>query len=597
MAFDVVYIFKAINQFSKVTKEINKSLDDVRKKARMASKSQNKEQKKAKKNISSRSKAQKKASRAATIAVKKASQEQEKSAQKAREAQKKTKKAIQDVIRARIKAAKGIKKLTKLQRINSKVFKGFSAILTNMRFRIASFIISTIMSGAGIQNLIQSGKKYEEALYELEALTGVAGGKLQFLEDQALSLGKQFGVTADEILTGMRLVASKRAELVRNEDIEGIVELTKWATILTTKQLSMAEASKALAGSLNIMNVSTKEAGRFANVLAAASKYGASEIHQTIRAVIKSGAAAKLAGLDFEQLVAMILVLAKAEISANTAGVSLNTVLIRMGKAGKSFKDVGIEEVFSNVLKETKSLLSEQEQITFQAKLFGLRQIKAGHALQTNAGLLKTFQEAITGTNVAVEQAAIRLKKYEKISASIFEFWNKIKRDIFEKMKPNLLELQRQFVILLSILNHILDSKTLIDSIVSLTAKLTKLVNSLLFIGAALSTPFKALAMGTEKGTAKMITHGLELLKLWKDIKAIESTQIKTTADLEKMLGVTTETSPVTGIQAATASPKNGNIDINVNLKGNAEQVSSVETTNDTEFNVGTNFSSLMLGF
>ncbi len=209
-------------------------------------------------------------------------------------------------------------------------------------------------------------------------------------------------------------VASANSDLL--EDMPGLIEVTDKAVMLAKGgSIEVADAMNTLTSSLNQFGAGAEEASRFVNVLAAGSKVGASEVGETGVAIIKSGVAARRAGLSFEELNASIQVLATGGIKAEVAGTGLQTVFLRLEKqTNNRFKPsvVGLQQALEN--------LGEANLTTAQlSDLFGTEAIKQGATLIDLRNKLKQFTRDMTGTNVATEQARIRMDTFDKKLESI----------------------------------------------------------------------------------------------------------------------------------------------------------------------------------
>ena len=115
--------------------------------------------------------------------------------------------------------------------------------------------------------------------------------------------------------------------------------------------------------------------------------------------------AAAQAGVGFETLNAAIQVLAEREIKGGEAGTALRNVILALEKGtDKTLKPsvVGLSGALDNLSKKNLS--------TAQAvKLFGVENINAASVLVDNRSKLNALTLALTGTQTAHEQAAIRV--------------------------------------------------------------------------------------------------------------------------------------------------------------------------------------------
>jgi len=146
-------------------------------------------------------------------------------------------------------------------------------------------------------------------------------------------------------------------------------------------------------------------------------------------------------GVSFEELNAAIQVLAKGGIKAEVAGTGLKTAMLRLERTGirkLSPSVVGLSEALANVNKMGLSTVEMQ-------KLFGDEAIVIGAILSTNAGLVKEWTKQLTGTNVAQEQAAIRLATFRKAMQKTKLIINDALIRTFLRLEPLITKNVKQF--------------------------------------------------------------------------------------------------------------------------------------------------------
>jgi TP901 family phage tail tape measure protein len=195
----------------------------------------------------------------------------------------------------------------------------------------------------------------------------------------------------------------------------------------------LAESAQIVTESLNQFGASAKDTARFVNVLAAGSKFGASEVAETGTAIVRAGVAAKLASLSFEDTNAALQILAKNGIKSERAGTQLKTVLIRLESlTSKKYKPsiVGLDKALENLNKRNLST----NQLT---KLFGREAISVGEILISNRDLVAKMRDDITGTGIATEQAGIRLGTFSAKIRGIGISINEVFIRIFSKIADN----------------------------------------------------------------------------------------------------------------------------------------------------------------
>lgn len=266
--------------------------------------------------------------------------------------------------------------------------------------RLAGFAGAGLSLGA----IITTTREYGQALSDLSAITGATGAQLKTLDEAAQEMGRSTEYSASQAVEALKLMASAKPELLQTAN--GLTAATKSAlTLAQAAGSTLPDATRTLALSLNQFGAGAQEADRYINVLAAGAKFGASEIADTAAAIKNGGVAAAQAGVGFETLNAAIQVLAEREIKGGEAGTALRNVILSLEKGtDKTLKPsvVGLSGALENLSKKNLS--------TAQAvKLFGVENINAASVLVDNRSKLDALTQALTGTQTAHEQAAIRV--------------------------------------------------------------------------------------------------------------------------------------------------------------------------------------------
>lgn len=321
--------------------------------------------------------------------------------------------------------ARKVKKQTKGLRSQ---FKGLRAQLTrtNTAFKKTS---STMSSGFrkmaaaaigffGAREFIRAGSEFQTSLADLSAITGAVGDDFDLLKSKTLALAKASVTSQAEVAQSIKLVASAKPELLANLPL--LIKTTEQILLLKNASgLDLATAAKVGAESLNIFGKSAEFAGKFVNILAAGSKFGSSEVANTGQAVLIAGPAARSAGLSFLQLNAAIQALALGGSKGSQAGTALNAILGRLRRQGLDIQKLGLEKTFTIVGNALDAETDSTKRALLEAKLFGEEHAKAGLILVANAALLGKFKTILAGTNVAQEQANIRLATFDAISRGL----------------------------------------------------------------------------------------------------------------------------------------------------------------------------------
>lgn len=282
--------------------------------------------------------------------------------------------------------------------------------------------------------------KLEESQAGLKALTGLDDDSIAWLTGQAKTLsttmtkeGLRVRQSAAEILDAFMLVGSTKPELLG--DKEALKAVTEEAMRLqaAAKDITLNEAVDSLTLSLNQYGAAADQAGRFTNVLAAGSQAGSANIASQAKAIRNAGTAAASANVPIEQTVALIETLAYRGIKDEVAGTGLKKffLVLQTGADETNPKIVGLDKALENLKNKNMDAGAIK-------KMFGEEGYNTASVILQNTEMVKDFTAAVTGTNVAYEQAAINS---DTAQAKLEQARNKMKLaaiDLGEKLNPAL---------------------------------------------------------------------------------------------------------------------------------------------------------------
>ena len=282
--------------------------------------------------------------------------------------------------------------------------------------------------------------KLEESQAGLKALTGLDDDSISWLTEQAKTLsttmtkeGLRVRQSAAEILDAFMLVGSAKPELLG--DKEALKAVTEEAMRLqaAAKDITLNEAVDSLTLSLNQYGAAADQAGRFTNVLAAGSQAGSANIASQAKAIRNAGTAAASANVPIEQTVALIETLAYRGIKDEVAGTGLKKffLILQTGADETNPKIVGLDKALENLKNKNMDAGAIK-------KMFGEEGYNTASVILQNTEMVKDFTAAVTGTNVAYEQAAINS---DTAQAKLEQARNKMKLaaiDLGEKLNPAL---------------------------------------------------------------------------------------------------------------------------------------------------------------
>ncbi len=304
---------------------------------------------------------------------------------------------------------------------------------------VTAFLASSVALVMGVKQIIQTYNDFEERLDNLSALTGLAGKDLEWLGETAKKMstdtlegGIRVTQSAQQIVDAFTKVGSARPELLKNK--EALVNVTKEAIILANAaKIELQPAISGLTMVMNQYNVSADQARRIINVLGAGSKEGAGEIPYLTIGFEKAGTTASMAGLSIETLTATLETLAPRFSQPEIAGRGLRGMLLhlQLGADDTNPAIVGMGTALENL---AKKVLTPQEQL----KMFGLENINVANTLIQNVKEFRQYEKAVTGTNVAIEQAIINTGNNNAKLAQAKNRLNVMSIELGEKLAPAL---------------------------------------------------------------------------------------------------------------------------------------------------------------
>lgn len=256
-----------------------------------------------------------------------------------------------------------------------------------------------------------------ESQANLKALTSLDDSSIDWLTKQAEQLSTtmdesklRITQSSKEILDAYMLVGSNKPELLG--DKEALNDVTVEAMRLATAaKMELQPAVDAMTTALNQYGEGADKASRYVNVLAAGSKVGAANVVQQSASILKAGTAAASANVPIEQLVGSIEMLGEKGIKGEVAGTGLKKFFLTLqtGTADTNPKVVGLSTALDNL--KAKVDAAEKKSVgggaSFLKKMFGEEAYSIASILTENTAKVKEYTEAVTGTQTAMEQAAI----------------------------------------------------------------------------------------------------------------------------------------------------------------------------------------------
>ena len=396
------------------------------------------------------------------------------------------------------------------------------AVFISLKGVLASTFAPLFAVGAilgTLREVISLSNEFQQSGADLQAITGASDEALEFLKQSAVEVGVETTVSANKTLEAYKLIASAKPELLSNA--EGLAQITKDAVTLTEAMGGeLPQVATDLTDIMNKMKAPAEESGRFINALAAGSKEGSAEVGQLASSFLVAGTEIQSSNVKLEEGVGIFEALAEQGLKGAEAGTAARNVFSKLSATDVLPKDatdrlkaagVDITALSDKSLTFTdrlRALAPIQNDANALTALFGLENKSAAQILLGNVDRIDELTEAVTGTNVAQEQAAIR-------TATASAEWEKLKNTISSLVVDSGGGLSSFLALIISFgRNGILFIKGIIDDFKPTITLLTDAFGDLFD---AIASMFPATEEGAEGidlfGTAiKAITFPLKLL-------------------------------------------------------------------------------------
>lgn len=310
------------------------------------------------------------------------------------------------------------KELDDVSDASDKAADGFSVMKAALADLIADGIRTAISALKDFaQEAIQVGMDFESSMSNVQAISGATAEEMQQLNDKAKEMGETTKFSASEsadAFSYMAMAGWKTEDML--EGIEGVMNLA------AASGADLATTSDIVTDALTAMGYEAKDAGRLADVMAAASANANTNVELMGSTFKYVAPVVGALGYDMEDTAVAIGMMANAGIKGDKAGTALRSTLNRlsappkecaeeMEKLGISLTDgEGNMKTLMQVMEELRdafSGLSETEQ-TAAAKHIAGQEAMSGLLAIVN-GSEKDFEKlsnAITNSNGAAAEMA-----------------------------------------------------------------------------------------------------------------------------------------------------------------------------------------------
>ncbi len=274
-----------------------------------------------------------------------------------------------------------------------------------------------VAAGAG---LVKVGMEFEQTLNVFRATANLTGEQMKEVSALARELGADLSLpnTSAKDATEAMLEMSKAGMGLQDvmESARGVLQLSAAA------QIDNARAAEITANTLNAFGLKGAEAGRVADLLAAAAKSSSGEITDMADALQMSAAVFAASEVPIEDLVTAIGLMANAGIQGSDAGTSLKVMLMALTapskKAREQMEEMGLRvydaagnlhsmrEIVAQFSKALSGMTQEQR-VTALATIFGTDAVRAANVvLAQGVEAFDAMKGAVTEEGVAADLAA-----------------------------------------------------------------------------------------------------------------------------------------------------------------------------------------------
>ncbi len=378
--------------------------------------------------------------------------------------------------------------------------EGFSRFGTIAATAIAA------LTGVSLQlaSFRKKGQEKESSQANLAALTGLDDESIAWLTQQAERLSTQMDESglrirqsAKEILDAYALVGSNKPELLADKEALNAVTV-ETMRLSAAANMELKPAVDATTTALNQFGEGADQAQRYVNVLAAGSKVGAANVEQQAAVILKAGVAAKMASLSIEQLTGMTETLAEKGIKAEVAGTGLKTFLLRLETGANDTRPsvVGLSKALDN-------LAAHADDTAWLKNRFGDEAISIAKILIDARKSVQSYTDAVSGTSIATEQAAINSNTAAAKMAQLKNEMNELGIELMKSLNPAItrgislfVHWERSFITLLRWIN---DNKAQLAILAAGIAYYTVVMNAATLATKAHTVWQKVVALWNEK--------------------------------------------------------------------------------------------------
>lgn len=276
---------------------------------------------------------------------------------------------------------------------------------------------------------IRTFADFQQSMANTQSVMGATAAELERLTGAARKAGEETIFKASQAADALYYLGQAGMDAAQSIDaLDGVL------TMAVASQADLEFASEVVAATLSQFGLAASEATRVANLFAAANADSLASLDKLAASMKYVGPIAAGFGYSIEETTAALMALYNAGFAGEQAGTILRRAIVELanpvGDAVNVIRELGlsVEDLHPemNSLADILDKLSSRGITTTQvARLFG--QVAGPGMIQLlsiGSDALRQYEQSITGTNKAFEQAAIQLDTLQgdiRIMQSVYE--------------------------------------------------------------------------------------------------------------------------------------------------------------------------------
>lgn len=341
--------------------------------------------------------------------------------------------------------------LDDLDESSGKLSGGFTVMKGALANLVADGIRAAVQAMKDfVAETINVGKEFDSAMSKVQAVSGATGKELDALRAKAKEMGATTQFTASEAaeaLNYMAMAGWKTEEML--DGLEGVMHLA------AASGEDLGTTSDIVTDALTAMGYAAKDAGKFADVMAAASSNANTNVGLMGSTFQYVAPVAGSLGYTIEDLGTAIGLMANSGIKGEKAGTALRAILSRLSappkKAADAMEELGISitntdgsmKPLSQLVDELRqkfSKLTKEEKASFASALAGQNAMSGLLAIvNSSQSDFDKLTDAIQNSNgAAKEMANVMLDNLGGDLTKLKSKFEGVQISLYEKLTPAL---------------------------------------------------------------------------------------------------------------------------------------------------------------